>query len=586
MTLTYRAEIVAAAGKYAIDPDLLQAIAERESGYRPWAYNPEPRYRYLWDVKRGKPFRPLTELELLSKFPPKDFPAPPDTDPDQEFWAQQASWGMCVAEGTPIATADGWTPIEQLKAGSIVLDRNGHLSCVLATTRRTAPCLDVRLGLNLPLRVTAEHRLFVRKSALGVYGTGRRRVITADQPEWIPASEVTEWDMVAMPRNAPTRDIEGLSVMDSLARNQRWRDATEYVEDDGDLVMRYRNGGRVRSRIRNEIAIDERLLELAGLYLSQGSVLDKKKGVAFSFHERETHLQVLLLRLFTEIFGVAPNYRLHRNRATHGVQLCVYGPAARWLALTLPGNGLTKRIPGWMLWLPQAKQAALARGMWLGHGCLGHGFYTTASEAHAYAMAHLLSRLEIVSRIVKVRSWFNVSLNSYDGVERFKKATGLSIIWPMVPDRLRRHTQPAWRKDADFVYFPVRTIRAAAECTVYDLEVPSDSSFIAGRSAVHNCQLMGAVAREMGFRGAFLTQLCEPDTNLDCGAKYLASRLQWAAAKAAGTIGKPIVLASALAAWNGGTADNEPDTIADRNQDYAAAVLQIYDRIRLEGRQA
>lgn len=34
-------------------------------------------------------------------------------------------------------------------------------------------------------------------------------------------------------------------------------------------------------------------------------------------------------------------------------------------------------------------------------------------------------------------------------------------------------------------------------------------------------QIMGAVAREYGFRGTFLSELCHPDLNVDYGTKYL-----------------------------------------------------------------
>lgn len=36
------------------------------------------------------------------------------------------------------------------------------------------------------------------------------------------------------------------------------------------------------------------------------------------------------------------------------------------------------------------------------------------------------------------------------------------------------------------------------------------------------CQVMGAVARELGFKGAYLTELCDPEVGLDLGAKHLA----------------------------------------------------------------
>jgi len=87
------------AGEYLLDPLLVASFICVESSGNPWAWNPEPHYRYLWDVRKGRPFRPLTVEERASEFPPKDFPAPPGVDPDAEFWAQQASWGLMQLMG-------------------------------------------------------------------------------------------------------------------------------------------------------------------------------------------------------------------------------------------------------------------------------------------------------------------------------------------------------------------------------------------------------------------------------------------------------------------------------------------------------
>lgn len=77
---------------------LVAAIVTVESAGEPWAWNPEPRYRYLWDVKRGAPFRDLAPDEIASSAPPRDFPTLAG-DPDQEWWAQRASWGLMQVMG-------------------------------------------------------------------------------------------------------------------------------------------------------------------------------------------------------------------------------------------------------------------------------------------------------------------------------------------------------------------------------------------------------------------------------------------------------------------------------------------------------
>ena len=84
--------------QYGITPALLAALAWKESSFDQFAWNPEPRYHYLFDVRTGHPFRALTDAEAISSFPPADFHALKG-DPDNEFWAQRASWGLCQVMG-------------------------------------------------------------------------------------------------------------------------------------------------------------------------------------------------------------------------------------------------------------------------------------------------------------------------------------------------------------------------------------------------------------------------------------------------------------------------------------------------------
>ena len=89
---------VAVAAKHGLPPSLVLAVIQVESNFNPWAWNPEPAYRYLWDVKRNAPFRALTPEESASERPPADFPCLAG-DKDQEWWGQQASWGLMQTMG-------------------------------------------------------------------------------------------------------------------------------------------------------------------------------------------------------------------------------------------------------------------------------------------------------------------------------------------------------------------------------------------------------------------------------------------------------------------------------------------------------
>jgi hypothetical protein len=83
---------------HGIDPILVQAVVQKESSYNTWAWNPEPHYRYLWDVRKNRAFRTLTPLERTNETPPTDFPILAG-DRDQEWWGQQASWGLMQVMG-------------------------------------------------------------------------------------------------------------------------------------------------------------------------------------------------------------------------------------------------------------------------------------------------------------------------------------------------------------------------------------------------------------------------------------------------------------------------------------------------------
>jgi len=92
------AEIRLAAERHGLEAGLVAAVVHVESSGNPFAWNPEPKYRYLWHVRAWTPFRALTPAENASEAPPADFPTLAG-DRDQEWWAQQASWGLCQVMG-------------------------------------------------------------------------------------------------------------------------------------------------------------------------------------------------------------------------------------------------------------------------------------------------------------------------------------------------------------------------------------------------------------------------------------------------------------------------------------------------------
>lgn len=94
------------AAAHQLDPLLVEAVVTVESGGDPSAWKPEPVYRYFWNVQTRKPFRMVTQAELASETAPKDFPTLAGSR-EQEWWAQQASWGLMQVMGA-VAREQGY----------------------------------------------------------------------------------------------------------------------------------------------------------------------------------------------------------------------------------------------------------------------------------------------------------------------------------------------------------------------------------------------------------------------------------------------------------------------------------------------
>jgi hypothetical protein len=77
---------------------LVRAIIQVESSGDIYGWNPEPKYRYFWDVRLNRPFRPVTAQEIASESPPPDFLSGAG-DRDAEWWGQAASWGPMQVMG-------------------------------------------------------------------------------------------------------------------------------------------------------------------------------------------------------------------------------------------------------------------------------------------------------------------------------------------------------------------------------------------------------------------------------------------------------------------------------------------------------
>ncbi len=83
-----------------IPAELVVGIAMAESRGEPSLWRAEPKYPYLYDVKKLGPFRGCTAGELAASRPPADFPSIRGVSSRAtEWWGQRASWGPMQVMG-------------------------------------------------------------------------------------------------------------------------------------------------------------------------------------------------------------------------------------------------------------------------------------------------------------------------------------------------------------------------------------------------------------------------------------------------------------------------------------------------------
>lgn len=96
--MNYSSEVLTTCGTFKLDPDLVAAQIQVESAGIAHAMKPEPKYRWFWDVRANRPFRPVTAAEVASKVAPHDFPSLLGSR-EQEWWLQQSSIGLMQIMG-------------------------------------------------------------------------------------------------------------------------------------------------------------------------------------------------------------------------------------------------------------------------------------------------------------------------------------------------------------------------------------------------------------------------------------------------------------------------------------------------------
>jgi 2-oxoglutarate ferredoxin oxidoreductase subunit beta len=387
----------------------------------------------------------------------------------------------CIAPDTLIHTDSGVRPISQIEVGEKVLAHDGRHHRVLKTMshHHAAPMFRLRVQGFGDVVLTDDHPVFVLKreyaSSLGPTGT----------PGWVPAQDVRVGDQVAYPVPAELAGDSSLSL---------W-----YAKKKKDT----------RSRdLPIEVPLGDDLLTLAGYYLAEGHVHERR--IVFTFSNQERDLAENVVRLVGKLTELPASITERPTKHTLDVSASSSYLAeifVRWF-----GTGAaSKHVPPRMMELSPSRQVALLHGLWAGDGWHGEdrASYRTISRTLAEQIKLLLLRQGILPTIhVEAahgmhREAYAVNVSSADDYAR------LAEILEWAPILLPHRASPRVPATNGYVFLPVRSNeRFDYDGMVHNLEVEGANSYVTSAAALHNCGDFGILT---SIQMALAQQQLDPD---------------------------------------------------------------------------
>ena len=412
---------------------------------------------------------------------------------DEEYKTSKGDCHVCFPEGTKVSMKDGHAKaIENIQAGEEVLTVDGISSKVLRTMNRdyqdylySISCLG-----RLPFTCTEDHPFYVLKKE--------------DSSCVKYAKKYNKNKCSPMQRKICYRDSEPCTH--KLV--PKWVSAKELKE--GDYLLTPKIKGFYKTFTEDEMF-------LFGVYSAEGSISwngskTKFNRIRFSLGEHEIEFiskiedtfnrcyKKELLRTKSKGRKVLELYCHDDDIATSFLENCGRGSHNKRLSLAIMKSDADS-IKSFM------------SGYFSGDGFLtprkGYSF-STVSESLAFQIDLLLDKIGIPCMMGK-RSQKHSTFggdNIFKGEFRSFYNDQFKVVSKQSNSVVKKHQKKSL-DIGDFIAYPIKDIRKRkASCTVYNLEVGRNSTYLVNNIVVHNCYGTGYVH---GFEGPFEIIIAPPE---------------------------------------------------------------------------
>jgi Fe-S cluster assembly protein SufB len=372
----------------------------------------------------------------------------------------------CHCAGSMVRVRGGEKPIEDVEIGDEVLTHEGRFRPVRNTMSRRfeGPIFRVTFAGESyrSLAVTPRHPFLIAKRA----GHDHNRTF---EPEWKEAWEIERGDYVAMPASIAVEEPPLVLREEVMIGHGRHPAVAEQVE----------------------VMVSPAMCCVMGLYVAEGSVSANTSYVSFDSAVHEEGTRELIRLVIAETFDLEPWEYEYDGRAGRSLRYSSVR-AARFFSQTFGRTTGELRIPDWVLGLPEEHRAWFVRGIYDGEG-------------HHSGRVHDLYRINQTNREVAQRlRELLLSLGIRASLSCTERAAPRRPMWQVAICKADNHLFEARvlgremgesrARKADVVlaggycWMPIRSIEEIqANCTVYNLSVEDDESYVCEGVVSHNC---------------------------------------------------------------------------------------------------
>ncbi len=373
----------------------------------------------------------------------------------------------CFCAGSMVRVRDGEKPIEEVEIGDEVLTHEGRFRRVRDAMQRRfeGPIFRITFAGEgyRSLTVTPRHPFLVATRERP------REHNKSFAPEWKEAWELRKGDYLALPASI---DMEQESL-------DAW----------GQDVL-VGSGSRVPVAERVAVELSPAMCRVMGLYVAEGSVSANTSYLAFDSATAEESLRDQVMDVMEDAFGLEPWEYRYEAREGRSLRFSSVR-AARFFAQTFGRTTPELRVPDWLFALDDGQRAAFVRGLYDGEGS-----YDAVLDLHRINQTNR----EVAQRLRELL----LSLGIRASLSRSERAAPRKPMWQVAICKAANplfeqvvlgfgRREPSARK-ADVVladgycWMPIRSIEEIqANCTVYNLSVEEDESYVCEGVVSHNC---------------------------------------------------------------------------------------------------